>query len=362
MAKWGDKWQGKKGERQTGLETEVHDDNERRTDGETGGPGNQNDAKLAVREQIAKRADEMRNDDLQDISGDDYAHDGEELSDTEKQELANRRENPGGKVFPRVTDNIADEAADENEEKSADEKDGDEGDGNNEEEKPAARTYKLKINGVETEVSETELLARAQKVSAADQYLAEAAKIYSDAKNPDRQTEKKDDGAKVEEDYLALARAIQMGTEEDAVNAIKKIATKPSLSKDEVVSIADSRFEQRNAFQRDLNRFTADYKDLLADENAKALVFELDESYNTKGETPGYDRFKKAADAVQKILGVRQSSTTMSDKEQRKASVKVVTGSGARQVPRTEEKDPTPGEVIANMAKARGQFAERGGN
>lgn len=334
MAKWGDKWAGKKGAKQNGLETP----DEPHVNGE---PGNQNDKRLAMLEAIADNADDQRKESLVDVTTESY-NDLPGTMETIEQQAAEAKSEEAEETEETQ------EAAEETEQQEAS--------------APVeAKKFKIKVNGNEQEVTEEELIARAQKVSAADQYLTEAAKLYAEAaKNSTKPSA--EDVSRVEEDDLALARAIQMGSEEEAVKAIKSLKGSQRLSTDDVSKIIDSRFDQRMQFQRDLSKFTEEYKDLLANPDAKAMVFELDESYHLKGESPGYNRFKKAADAVGKIFKGTQSNTTMSDKEQRKASVKVVTGSGARQPAPAEEKEPTTQDVIRDMAKRRGQFIQSAGN
>jgi len=330
MAKWGDKWQGKKGEKQNGLETPA----EPHVNGE---PGNRNEERLALLNAIGDSADEVRKESLADVTTESY-NDLPGTAETIEKQASEATEEEQTEETPPAEEPQETPPA---------------------EEKPPvdARTFKLKINGVEQELTEEEVLARAQKVSAADQYLTEASKLYAEA----QKTVKPPEPAQEETDYQALARAIQMGTEEDAVEAIRKLASRPALSQDEVVRIADSRFEQRTAFQRDLARFQNDYKDLLANDAAKALVLELDEAASLKGKPPGYARFKEAAEQVAKLYKAAPASE-MTDKEQRKAQVKLPMGTGHKAPAQPEEREPTTSEVISAMAKQRGQTVVRAGN
>lgn len=325
MAKWAKDKQN--------LSEATQPTEEKLRESQDGGPGNQVDARLELMNQLADSADEVRKDAFEDVTTESYD------------------DAPGTSEVAATADRESDEASAEAEEDTQE----------HAEESAKPKKYKIKVNGVEQEVSEEELIARAQKVSAADQYLAESAKLYAEAAKHTASPSKKDDSAKVEEDDLALARAIQMGSEEEAVEAIKSLKGSQRLSTDDVAKIIDSRFDQRMSFQRDLNKFQDEYKDLLADENAKTLIFELDNAYHLQGEAPNYDRFKKAAEAVKKTVKVT-AVASMDDKAQRKASVKVVTGGGARQPARAEEKEPTPSEIIANMAQKRGQFVAMAGN
>lgn len=221
-------------------------------------------------------------------------------------------------------------------------------DNHKDQEEPAevVKTFKLKINGVEKEATEQEVLAAAQKVLSADQYLHEASKIYREASVQPS----KDVSTDVDDDDIALARAIQMGTEDEAAKAIQTVRAKARLSQDDVVKLVNSSIEERMKAQTDLSRFFEEYKDLLADPIAKDLVYELDENYHLRGEQPGYERFKKAAERVKQIRGTTHS---MDDKRIRKASVTPITVASSRAPAEVEESEPTPSEVIAQMAGSR---------
>src|SRR3974390_3341201 len=98
--------------------------------------GNQNERQLSAREAIANKADALRADDLDDYLKDDEANQGEGEEEEEVEE----------------------------------------------ETRPAPeKKFKLKINGQDFELTEKELIERASKVSAADQYLAESKRAYEQA-------------------------------------------------------------------------------------------------------------------------------------------------------------------------------------
>lgn len=323
----------------TGLETE------RRTDGESGGPGNQNDARLAMMESLADSTDKIREHELNDVTTEDYD------------------DAPGTSAEPVAASDASDT---EEQSESAQAVQAGGGDGKEDSSHQEPRKFKIKVNGVEQELTEDELIARAQKISAADGYLAEAIKLQQEAA-ADREKAKlpsqEDVQAAVKKDYRALARALQMGSEDEAADVLQSLDnSQRTPSNDELLRTVDTRLDQRLSLQRDLAKFNEEYKELLSDPKAKALVEDLDEGYNLKGERASYDRFKKAADKVQEIFGVKQANTSFADKEQRKASVRTVTGASTRQAAPAEEKEPSTSDIIANMAKSRGQFVSSAGN
>lgn len=336
MAKWADK------KITLSQATQSQEEHIEAPDRQNSGPGNQVDARIALMNSIADNADEVRAEDMRDVSTEDY-EDGA-LSPQEKQELKNRQENPGGKVFPRVTAAQADEVEDSDAvEENADEVT----------DEPAAevKKYKIKVNGLEKEFTEAELIAKAQKVDAADQYLAEAAKMYSEAKQP---PSKKDAAAEIDpnEEDLAQARALQMGTEEDAAKILRTL--KKQLSTDAVKGLVQTEVLQINQTMSAKSRFEKEYGDLLGDADTRQAIFDRDEYLAFKGQPASYERYKQAAEDVRKLKGTPAGS--FEEKEQRKAAVKIVTGNSARKSGPVEEKEPTTTDVIASMAKARGQF------
>src|ERR1035437_8081484 len=76
-----------------------------------------------------------------------------------------------------------------------------------------------KVNGKDVTRSLDDWLAVASKVEAADQFLAEASRL----RNEQAQVPTKADPEPSVDDDLALARAIQMGSEEEAVAALRTL-------------------------------------------------------------------------------------------------------------------------------------------
>lgn len=218
------------------------------------------------------------------------------------------------------------------------------------EKEPAARRFKLKVNGVEREVSEEELIALGQKVASADEYLKSAAEAVKNASKLDLAD--KEDPAKVEEDDLALARALQMGSEEDAAKAIRQLRARPSeVTPDAVVRAVDERL----TFRKAADWFNDEYKELLSDPILKSLVYQKDAELAEREPTLSYtDRLKRVGDEVREWVG--KVRTPKSDKLTRKASVAPVpVASGRQQVASDDEGEEDPEKVIAEMAKGRRQ-------
>lgn len=278
----------------------------------------QNDDYIARRNAIADSADEYRGADLMDLDGEPV-----------------RRSAPEEDVEEENVEASGEESAEEQSEQP--------------------RRFKIKVNGRELDLTEEELIQRAQKVESADEYLKYASEAVRNAKTA-ATLPVQDEEPKVEEDDLALVRAIQMGSEDEAVKAIRKLRAKPSeVTPDAVARVVDERL----SFQEAAKKFKSDYADLLADPFLKKLVYERDSELAQNQPELGYeDRLKRVGDEIrewkQKVAGGAPAPKL--DKAARKASVANVPAAGGRQsMGSSEDGEENPENVIAAMAKARGQ-------
>lgn len=219
---------------------------------------------------------------------------------------------------------------------------------------PAPTYPKMVVNGEEIDVT-PEILARAQKVTAADQYLAEASRMKREAEQNSRQPSEQDAGGRIDEDDVALARALQMGSEEEAAQAIQAIRSKsPSLNKDEIVAAA------RDALQMDeaVAWFQSEYDFIWKDPMLTTLAMQRDQQLLKSGENLTYrQRYDKIGKELTEWTG-KLPRGGFSKKEQAKetASENVVSIASARaQAPQQEDTEETPSDVIAQMARTRGQ-------
>ena len=137
--------------------------------------------------------------------------------------------------------------------------------------------HKIKVNGKELELTTDELVQRAQKVESADTYLKEASQKLREAEA--KQVAKpalpshEDVTENAAEERRALVRAIQMGTEEEAMAAIEKLQSRPpSVSADDVARTVDERLTFNDA----VSKFQKDYKDLADDPVLLNIVLQRD--------------------------------------------------------------------------------------
>ena len=285
--------------------------------------GTGNDARLKLFNQIADHSDAIRNKEL-------------EFEDVDTEEV----KNPPYKLALDEEGEVVGDTKSEKIEKVDDKK------------------YKLKVNGHEKEVSEQELLAIAQKVEAADEYLKqakEAAERFDKLQIPTLTSAVVPEPSKpdVQEDDAALARALQMGTEEEAVQVIRKLR-QPAINLDAVVADVFNRLDLKSSVQK----FREDYKDIADDPNLFQLAIAKDQQLLQSGDKRSYwERYKSIGDEIRSWAGKIKPAETFEDKRERKAAtVTPIRTASARAVqPSDDEQEESTSEIIARMARARGQ-------
>jgi hypothetical protein len=226
--------------------------------------------------------------------------------------------------------------------------------------------HKIKVNGKELELTTEELVQRAQKVESADEYLKEASRkmreadLVKEAKPTLPSTE--DVAAKAMEDRRALVRAIQMGTEDEAMEAIEKLQSRnvPSVSADDVARTVDERLTFNDA----VSRFQKDYKDLAEDPVLLNIVLQRDKELIAQGDKRSYqERYEDIGNSVRTWKEALTKTATpepekpVSDKQARKASAPAVPQGAGTKAPaavQDEDKEETSAEIISKMAKSRG--------
>lgn len=238
---------------------------------------------------------------------------------------------------------------------------------NLEEEPEEQPKHKIKVNGKELELTTEELVERAQKVTAADEYLKDAARKLREAE--EKKTEitptlpsKEDAAANVLEERRALVRAIQMGTEEEAMAAIEKLQgkTTPSVTADEVARTVDERLTFNDA----VTRFQSEYKDLVEDPVLLNIVLSRDKELLAQGDKRTYwERYEEIGKSVREWKESLSKPATpepvkpSADKQTRKASAPTVPQGAGTKAPAAvddEDREETTGEIISAMAKSRG--------
>lgn len=237
-----------------------------------------------------------------------------------------------------------------------------------------APVTKIKVNGEDVDLT-PELIAKAQKIASADKYLEEAAlarktaPAAAPAPAPEPTTAPLPSAEDVERDALArdvaLVRAIQVGTEEEAVAALRKLrAEQPAVSADDIGRIADERLDFKSA----ITWFNGEYKDLVEDSQLHGIVMQRDQELIKSGDKRSYrERYEAIGNEVREWRDSMVKKFTPAaapapavpavDKVARKAAAPtapVVASTRAKPAAADDDQDETPSSVIANMAKSRG--------
>lgn len=221
---------------------------------------------------------------------------------------------------------------------------------------------KIKVNGKEEELTLEELIERAQKSEGAEEKFKEAARLRAEAEELAKknlpQPSHEDVAAKALEERRALVRAIQMGTEDEAMAAIEKLQkpNTPSVSADDVARTIDDRL----TFNEAVNRFKSEYKEIVEDPVLLNIVLSRDKELIEQGDKRNYwERYESIGTEVRSWMAekTKPAAPADKDKQQRKASAPSVPKGAAIKAPEAasdEDVDLSPSEVISQMAKARG--------
>lgn len=243
-----------------------------------------------------------------------------------------------------------------------------------EEETPTTQMITRKVNGKDVTLPLEDWLIRAQKVEAADEYLQDAARqrkeVLRQEPQPAPVVPKGPSTEELAAQQLAerrqLARAIQMGTEEEAVAALEKLQNMgktPTLTVEDVGRVADERLR----FNTALAWFADEYKDLTGNPQLYNMVIEREAALVRGGDARPYvERYKEVGDEVRTwrdelIESAKPSASapppsSLDAKRAAKAAApKAPSVASTKAAPvQQEEEDDSASSVIAAMAKARG--------
>jgi hypothetical protein len=226
----------------------------------------------------------------------------------------------------------------------------------------APKKYKLSINGREVELTEAEVLARAQKVASADEYLQTAAEALKRTQAPTPSDE--DVPANVQEEDMEAALTSALMGDKEAIAKIAQRLKAPSGVTPDVQRAVDDRVSFRSA----VDWFKAEYADVTTDPMLYQLVVQEDAKLAKTQPALAYrDRLKSAGDSVRswrdKIKGPAPAAPPANPKLARKASVAPVpqASASARQTAATDEdEEESVSSVIQKMAEARKPHKVRG--
>lgn len=316
----------------------------------SGAIGTGNDARIALLNAIGDSADGLRAEDLADINDDGSTSEFQvQRPDGELEDLAE----------PAPKDTTTPEP---------------------DEPSPldTAQMITRKVNGKLVSKSLEEWLVDAQKVNAADEYLQDASRIRKELRlEPEVQAPKpvaptltpEELSAQRRERLRQRVRAIQMGTEEEAISAFEEMenaAARPTLTVEDVGRVADERLK----FNTAISEFNKSYSDLVSNPQLHQMVLETDAKLIAAGDKRPYaERYKEVGDSVRAwrdnlIKSVAPAAadpvpdnvTTLDQRRAAKAAApQAPKAAGKVAAPKVEaDDDEDVSSVIAGMAKSRG--------
>ena len=225
------------------------------------------------------------------------------------------------------------------------------------------KLHRIKVNGVEQELTYDQLVERAQKVASADQYLAEASRLRAQQQQQQNSQPQVSHQAPAPEeviDDLAIARAIQMGSEEEAVAALRKLRSKsPSVTPDDISRTIDERL----AFNEAIQKYRTEYADIVNDPVLNQMALETDKKLLAAGDKrPYFERYADIGSTLRnwtnELVQKRAPAPVPQNVEKlaRKAAATPVPKAASQKTESAveEEADESTASVIANIAKSRG--------
>lgn len=309
------------------MENEDNTGIEHAENGDVIGTGN--DARLKLYEQIADSSDVVRSDEFMDINDDGSVSQFQAGEEDEEQRAA--RED-------LETERFRAEA----------------------EAQSRVANPRMKVNGVDVELT-PEMLERASKVAAADAYLAEAARIRGEVQaapqyeQPTYNEPNYSAAPSSEEELKALARALQMGTEEEAAEGLRRLIM-AGPSKDDIARTIDDRL----TFKEAISKFNTEYTDLMGNPTLRKMVLDRDaEMIATGDRRPYYDRYKDIGDNVRNFVKEISGAAPVTPELNKTARKLTIVNtpkpaSGKSQNVVEEEQEESARDIIASMAKSRG--------
>jgi hypothetical protein len=236
---------------------------------------------------------------------------------------------------------------------------------------------KIKIDGVESEVTVAEMQRQFQKNGAAERRLEEATRLLNEARNQkppvglEQQKQAEDtainpkantSGESEEEDKEFLA-ALFEGDETKALDLLRKIRTgrpqEPTLDTSQLAAQLTPAIKQQLVFDSALEKFRTDYADIVADPYLANLAdIHLDEE--VKAGKPFTEALEEAGKKTRDWLvskGVKPPQPTptidRNTKLERKAGIDKIPALNSKATV-AEETEQSATDVIAEMRKARG--------
>lgn len=201
-----------------------------------------------------------------------------------------------------------------------------------------------------------------QKDMTADERIAEATRILNEAKKLNsgkaQPAERPSEPLQGEDDDAALARAIQLGSDEEARAAIAKLRKGGRTDDTSITSMIDARIE----FRETAGWVKTEYKDIFDDPMLSGVFMQKEADARAQGDTrPHRDLYKEIGDGLRKWRnGLVPKQDAIQDKVDRKASVPVIPTARAVAPVNTDEGNEDATDAAETQAFLAEQRRRRG--
>jgi hypothetical protein len=226
----------------------------------------------------------------------------------------------------------------------------------------------LIVDGKEVTKSLSEVLDAGkrflQKDITADERLVEATRILKEAKQvkgiSETQTDTSTTTSVQDADDAELARAIQLGSDEEARDAIRKLRKSGKGDDASITSMIDARLEFREAAQ--WVQSDKGYADILSDSLLGGVFMQKEQEARQQGDKRPYrELYKEIGDGLRKWRdGLAPKPDALQNKQDRKSNVTVIpTARAVATVNHADEEDATDAAetqaYLADQRRRRGQ-------
>lgn len=226
-------------------------------------------------------------------------------------------------------------------------------------------TRKLKVDGQEKEATLAEIIEAGtkalQKESAADARLAEATRLLNEAKQvkPVQLPSQEDVAAyRANEDaeLTEIVQAIQVGTPEEATQALRYLMERQRTAPDQIANVANAQVQAILARHETQTRFHTTFPEVAKDSRLMALATQEVSRRLESGEPNTWETYEAAGKEIESWFKVPKADTSMAGKEQRKRTVTNLPAAGSKLPQKPEEKPETVQDVLHEMRAARKQI------
>jgi len=233
---------------------------------------------------------------------------------------------------------------------------------------------RVKVDGEEIELPISEVVKGYQKDATASKRLEQAAaerqeldamrdELNARANKPAEELPDEGANSKLAEEIRSLYDDISVGTDEEVIEANKKLqgllsgrGDNPAIQNDQVVSQAAQQVRQQIEYDSARSQFVDDYQDIANDPTLYQMAENVLSEAIPKSRT--YEEaFKTAGDTIRQWKdGLTGTQNVVSDKVTLKERLpKEPVSTGARAIPQPQKKPETPSDIILAMKASRGQ-------